>query len=133
MKAHQKRVLDKGKTEKLVGALRAIKSRHSEVAEKIRTEADYFASNAERMRYPKFRRQHLFVGSGVIEARCKTVVVPVSSAQECSGPCGEPTPSWLSDAHFSTAASRIIGRTAGQLWPLKSATRSDGKMCRKTT
>ena len=28
----------------------------------------------ERMRYPKFRRQHLFVGSGVIEAGCKTVV-----------------------------------------------------------
>jgi hypothetical protein len=27
-----------------------------------------------RMRYPKFRRQHLFVGSGVIEAGCKTVI-----------------------------------------------------------
>ena len=26
------------------------------------------------MRYPEFRRQHLFVGSGVIEAGCKTVV-----------------------------------------------------------
>ena len=26
------------------------------------------------MRYPKFRGQHLFVGSGVIEAGCKTVV-----------------------------------------------------------
>jgi hypothetical protein len=74
MKAHQKRLLDKGKIEKLVGLLRAIKSRNSQVAEKIRTEADYFASNAERMRYPQFRRQHLFVGSGVIEAGCKTVV-----------------------------------------------------------
>jgi hypothetical protein len=30
--------------------------------------------NAERMRYPKFRRQHLFVASGVIEAGCKTVI-----------------------------------------------------------
>jgi hypothetical protein len=28
------------------------------------------------MRYPKFRRQHLFVGSGVIEAGCKTVIGP---------------------------------------------------------
>jgi len=74
MKAHQKRLLDKGKIEKLVGVLRAIKSSHSEVAEKIRTEADYFERNAERMRYPRFRRQHLFVGSGVIEAGCKTVV-----------------------------------------------------------
>jgi hypothetical protein len=26
------------------------------------------------MRYPQFRRQHLFVGSGVIEAGCKTVI-----------------------------------------------------------
>jgi hypothetical protein len=74
MQAHQKRLLDKGKIEKLVGALRAIQSNNSEVAEKIRTEADYFERNAERMRYPRFRRQHLFVGSGVIEAGCKTVV-----------------------------------------------------------
>jgi hypothetical protein len=74
MKLHQKRLLDKGKIEKLVGVLRAIKSSNSEVAEKLRTEADYFQRNAERMRYPQFRRQHLFVGSGVIEAGCKTVV-----------------------------------------------------------
>jgi hypothetical protein len=74
MKRHQKRLLDKGKIEKLVGLLRAIPSRNSELAEKIRTEADYFARNAERMRYPQFRRRHLFVGSGVIEAGCKTVV-----------------------------------------------------------
>ena len=74
MKTHQKRLLDKGKIAKLVGALRTIKSSNSQVADKIRTEADYFESNAERMRYPHFRRQHLFVGSGVIEAGCKTVV-----------------------------------------------------------
>ena len=73
-KVHQKRLLDRGRIEKLVGALRAIRSRNPEVAEKLRTEADYFERNAERMRYPKFRRQHLFVGSGVIEAGCKTVV-----------------------------------------------------------
>ena len=74
MKLHQKRLLDKGRIEKLVAVLRAIKSRNSEVTEKIRTEADYFERNAERMRYPHFRRQHLFVGSGGIEAGCKTVV-----------------------------------------------------------
>ena len=73
MKIHQKRLLDRGK-KKLVGALRSIKSDNPEVMEKIRTEADYFERNAERMRYPKFRGQHLFVGSGVIEAGCKTVV-----------------------------------------------------------
>jgi hypothetical protein len=71
---HQKRLLDKGKIEKLVVALRTLHSANPEVAEKIRTEADYFERNRERMRYPKFRRQHLFVGSGVIEAGCKTVI-----------------------------------------------------------
>jgi len=74
MKVHQRRLLDKGKIEKLVGALRSIDVTNPEVVEKIRTEADYFERNAERMRYPKFRRQHLFVGSGVIEAGCKTVI-----------------------------------------------------------
>ena len=74
MKAHQKGLLDKGKIEKLVLSLRSTKSTNTEVLEKIRIEADYFERNAERMRYPKFRRQHLFIGSGVIEAGCKTVL-----------------------------------------------------------
>jgi hypothetical protein len=74
MKARQKRLLDKGKIEKLVASLRSIDSTNTEVLEKIRTEADYFQRNTARMRYPQFRRQHLFVGSGVIEAGCKTVI-----------------------------------------------------------
>ena len=74
MKVHQKRLLDKGKIEKLVTAIRSLDSAPPEVVEKIRLEADYFERNAARMRYPKFRRQHLFVGSGVIEAGCKTVI-----------------------------------------------------------
>lgn len=74
MKIHQNRLLDQGKIEKLVTALRSIESAHPELAKTIRLEADYFARNAERMRYPTFRRQHLFVGSGVIEAGCKTVI-----------------------------------------------------------
>ncbi len=82
MKAHQERLLDQGKIERLVGALRALKSGNPEVAEKIRTEADYFERNGERMRYPTFRHQHLFVGSGVIEAGCKTVV---AARLKCSG------------------------------------------------
>jgi len=74
IKTHQKRLLDKGKIEKLVLSLRSTESANADVPDKIRTEADYFERNAERMRYPKFRRQHLFVGSGVIEAGCKTVI-----------------------------------------------------------
>jgi hypothetical protein len=74
MKVHQKRLLDKGKIEKLVLAFRSIVSTNPELTEKIRIEAEYFERNAARMRYPKFRRQHFFVGSGVIEAGCKTVI-----------------------------------------------------------
>ena len=40
----------------------------------VRIEADYFERNAGRMRYPQFRKQGLFVSSGVIEAGCKTVM-----------------------------------------------------------
>jgi hypothetical protein len=37
-----------------------------------RRSKSHFEDNKERMRYPKFREQGLFVGSGVIEAGCKT-------------------------------------------------------------
>jgi hypothetical protein len=71
---HQKRWLDQGKIAKLVASLRQILTADADLAKKIRNEADYFATNAARMQYPKFRKQHLFVGSGVIEAGCKTVI-----------------------------------------------------------
>src|SRR5450755_348659 len=66
--------LDEGKIEDLAAALRSIDSSSPELAEKIRIESGYFANNADRMRHPKFRGQHLFVGSGVIEAGCKTII-----------------------------------------------------------
>jgi len=37
-------------------------------------EIRYLRHNLERMRYAHFRRQGLFIGSGVVEAGCKTVV-----------------------------------------------------------
>jgi hypothetical protein len=66
--------LDDGNIEELVRFLRSLDASTPKLAEKIRVEADYFENNAARMRYPEFRRQHLFVGSGVIEAGCKTVI-----------------------------------------------------------
>ena len=71
---HQKRWLDKGQIVKLVASLRSLQVPDAELAKKIRNEADYFTNNAARMNYPRFRKQHLFVGSGVIEAGCKSVV-----------------------------------------------------------
>jgi hypothetical protein len=73
MMVHQE-LLDEGKIECLVSSLRSIWTANAELVEKIHTEAEYFEKNAERMRYPEFRRQHLFVGTGVIEAGCKTLI-----------------------------------------------------------
>jgi len=67
-------LLDDGKIEKLVAKLRSLGPDNPELATAVRTEASYFERNAERMRYPQFRQQKLFVGSGVIEAGCKTVM-----------------------------------------------------------
>jgi hypothetical protein len=66
--------LDNGKIERLVASLRSVAASHPELAEQIRTEANYFEDNKERMRYPQFHKQGLFVGSGVVEAGCKTVL-----------------------------------------------------------
>ena len=67
-------LLDRCKIKKLVASLRSIPTTSAELADQLRTETGYFIRNAKRMRYPKFRRLHLFVGTGVIEAGCKTVI-----------------------------------------------------------
>ena len=43
-------------------------------AQKVYEELGYFVHNVQRMQYRTFRRQGLFIGSGVIEAGCKTVI-----------------------------------------------------------
>ena len=66
--------LEEGKIEALVKLLQDLHPTNPELAKMIRNEAEYFARNRERMRYPVFRKQGLFVGSGVVEAGCKTVI-----------------------------------------------------------
>jgi hypothetical protein len=68
------RRLNAGKVEAVVTQLREFPTRKKELRETLRIEAEYFERNRQRMRYPKFRKQSLFFGSGVIEAGCKTVV-----------------------------------------------------------
>lgn len=75
-------LLDQGEIEALVTILRQLRPDHEKLAADVENDADYFARNAERMRYPKFRAQGLFVGSGVIEAGCRTVV---GERLKCSG------------------------------------------------
>ncbi len=43
-------------------------------AQAVEKELAYFVKNAERMQYGTFRRKGFFIGSGVIEAGCKTVI-----------------------------------------------------------
>lgn len=43
-------------------------------AEAVEEQLGYFVNNVERMKYRTFRRQGFFIGSGVIEAGCKTVI-----------------------------------------------------------
>ena len=66
--------LDDGNLEALIRLLRSAAASHPDLAEEICTETNYFETNKERMRYPEFRKRGLFVGSGVIEAGCKTVL-----------------------------------------------------------
>jgi hypothetical protein len=68
--------LENGKIEKLVTALSKLadENTNTELIKAIRIEAEYFDGNRDRMRYPQFRKLNLFVGSGVIEAGCKTVI-----------------------------------------------------------
>ncbi len=74
--------LDHGKIEALLKILREAQPTTDELAKTVINEVQYFARNAERMRYPTFRAQGLFVGSGVIEAGCKIVI---GARLKCSG------------------------------------------------
>lgn len=51
---------------------REAKGRPNEVA--VDSALGYFVNNVERMQYGSFRRQGFFIGSGVVEAGCKTVI-----------------------------------------------------------
>jgi len=66
--------LDEGEVEHILGeAQQALPSRGARRKAALK-EMRYFHKNTERMRYAEFRRRGFFVGSGVIEAGCRTLV-----------------------------------------------------------
>src|SRR6266478_4832157 len=69
-----KSLLDGGQIAPLVARLREIATEQTSLTEEILKEADFFANHASRMNYPEFRAKGLFVGTGVVEAGCKTVI-----------------------------------------------------------
>jgi len=72
--AERKKELDAGNLTAVKTAILSLKEHRGDLWKKIETTMDYFEKNRERMQYAEFRRQGLFVGSGVVEAGCRTVV-----------------------------------------------------------
>ena len=70
---HWARQLLRDKVEQLIAATRK-ECAGTARAEAVEKELGYFARNVERMQYGTFRSRGFFIGSGVIEAGCKTVI-----------------------------------------------------------
>lgn len=66
--------LDKGKVEDVITAIEQLRGRSGSQTDICDREMGYFEKNKERMRYAEFRRLGLFVGSGVLEAGCRSVI-----------------------------------------------------------
>ena len=67
-------LLDGGNLEELIDQARAFLPKDSRTGKDARRELGYFEKNKDRMRYAQFKAQGFFVGSGIIEAGCKTVI-----------------------------------------------------------
>jgi hypothetical protein len=66
--------LNDGNVEGVIKAIEVLRSLPDNDKELCEKEIGYFEKNKERMRYADFRRRKLFVGSGVMEAGCRTIV-----------------------------------------------------------
>ena len=66
--------LDKGEIEQIISAVFQLLPEPENERKSATTEIEYFKTNTERMRYADFRARGLFVGSGVVEAGCKTII-----------------------------------------------------------
>ena len=67
------RQLLKDQVEKLITQTRKECAGKSQ-AEAVEKQLGYFVNNVARMQYGTFRRQGFFIGSGVVEAGCKTLI-----------------------------------------------------------
>lgn len=72
----------RGRIDALVERMQALLPRSGERRKKGEKEINYFKNNAYAMRYEEFREMGIFIGSGVIEAGCKTLI---GKRLKCSG------------------------------------------------
>ena len=63
----------KDQVEKLIAQMR-LECAGKPHAEAVEKQLGYFVNNVDRMQYGSFRRQGFFIGSGVVEAGCKTII-----------------------------------------------------------
>ena len=66
--------MDQGNVEQVVEAIKHLTPSTDQEKDVLERGIGYFENNKDRMRYNEFRRQGLFVGSGVVEAGCRTVI-----------------------------------------------------------
>ena len=66
--------LDEGRVEEVIKALQKCLGLPGNDKAVVEREIGYFGKNKDRMRYAAFRGKGLFVGSGVLEAGCRTVI-----------------------------------------------------------
>jgi hypothetical protein len=70
----RRRELDDGDVEKVIKAIKLLSPSTGKGKELCEKAVNYFEKNKERMRYNLFRKHGFFVGSGILEAVCKTVI-----------------------------------------------------------
>lgn len=90
----------------LIQARKAFPEAQKESGEKALA---YFTKNRERMRYKDFRDRNLFIGSGVVEAACKTIV-----AQRLKGSGMHWSEKGLS--HILAIRTAILSRRYDEFW-----------------
>jgi hypothetical protein len=102
------RDLLKDKIEELIAAARK-ECAGTARAEAVEKELHYFVNNVSRMQYGTFRAQGCFIGSGVVEAGCKTVI---------GARCKQSGLFWSEPGAESILAFRCIhaSRTLDQFW-----------------
>jgi hypothetical protein len=69
-----RKALHEGRIARIGRAIKALPAKRRDVKELVRKALAYFHENRHRMRYDQFRAKGYFIGSGVIEAGCKSVV-----------------------------------------------------------
>ena len=108
--------LDDGKTDDILAAL----ALHANTNEEARKCFDYVTRNRHRMRYPEFRARGLCVGSGVVEAGCKTAI---------GVPCKRAGMHWTvagADAIIALRCCKLSGRFE-DFWERRSAAHATGR------